>query len=268
MIHVDFKLPADVKDEQWYKEWIARDQLKESWFEDWKAFRDKKAEEIDPAADVDQTELNRAVWGKVKGYLFALFHRKCGYCESYVEHISPGAVDHYRPKATYRWLAYEITNYIPSCTECNSGGKGAQFPVVGGRNATTPGAEKKERPQLLNPCDRAPDRDPSKHLHFISRKGKTDVPGFVKGLTREGKETIRLCGLNDRDLLVTLREQAQQNAVQRYLLKVAALEDQSPESIRAVIDEVCQPSEQYSAARRDAIANFILSAFQALGKTA
>jgi len=259
MIHVDFKLPAEVKDQQWYRDWLARDELKETWFEDWKAFRDKKAEEIDAAADLDESELNSAVWRRVKGYLFALFNRKCGYCESYVEHISPGAVDHYRPKATYRWLAYEITNYIPSCTECNSGGKGAQFPVVGGRNG---------RPLLLNPCDRAAERDPSKHLRFTSRRGKTDVPGFVKGLTREGKETIRLCGLNDRDLLVTLREQAQQSALQRYLLKVAALEDQSPEAIRAVIDEVCQPSEQYSAARRDAINDFILSAFQALGKTA
>jgi len=268
MIHVDFKLPAEVKDQKWYTDWLARDELKETWFEDWKAFRDKKAEEIDVTADVDEAELTSAVWRKVKGYLFALFHRKCGYCESYVEHISPGAVDHYRPKATYRWLAYEITNYIPSCTECNSGGKGAQFPVVGGRNATIPGGETKERPQLLNPCDRAADRDPSKHLRFISQRGKTDVPGFVKGLTKEGRETIRLCALNERDLLITLREQAQQSAVQQYLLKVATLSERTPEAIKAVIEEVCDPGMQYSAARRDAVNDFILSAFQALGKTA
>ena len=267
MIHVDFKLPSQVKDEQWYKEWLARDELRESWFEDWKAFRDKRAEDIDVTADVDASELNSAVWRRVKGYLFAMFRRKCGYCESYVEHISPGAVDHYRPKATYRWLAYEITNYIPSCTECNSGGKGAQFPVVGGRNAVTPGSESRERPLLLNPCDRAPDRDPSKHLHFISQKGKTDVPGFVKGLTKEGRETIRLCSLNERDLLITLREQAQRSAVQDYLLKVAALDDHSTEAIRAVIDKIVDPTMQYSAARRDAVNDFIMSAYQAL-KTA
>ncbi len=104
-----------------------------------------------------------AVKGRIEGagfdlqevfHLFALFRRKCGYCESFVEHVSPGAVDHYRPKSTYARLAYEITNYIPSCTGCNSGGKGSKFPVVGGAHTPVPGGEKKERPLLLNPWRR------------------------------------------------------------------------------------------------------------------
>jgi hypothetical protein len=267
MIHIDFKLPSEAAEETWYQEWLARAGFKETWFEDWEAFRDKKAEEIDLTADVGADVLSSEVWRRVKSYLFALFRRKCGYCESFVEHISPGAVDHYRPKSSYPWLAYEITNYIPSCTGCNSGGKGSQFPVVGGRNAQVPGAERKERPLLLNPCDRAPERKPSNHLHFISLKRGSDVPGFVKGLTNLGKETIRLCGLNERDLLITLREHEQLNAKRDYALRVG-LTDGSPQAIIQVIEEVCHPGQQYAAARRDAVLDLINSAYQAVQRIA
>jgi hypothetical protein len=267
MIRVDFKLPFEAKDEQWYKDWLAKVKLRETWFEDWIAFRAKKADEIDLTGEVDPAHLNSEVWRRVKSYLFALFRRKCGYCESWVEHISPGAVDHYRPKSTYMYLAYEITNYIPSCTGCNSGGKGSQFPVVGGTRAHVPGGLAKERPLLLNPCDRAPGRDPAKHLFFISVRRGNELPGHAKGLTREGKETIRLCGLNDRDLLITAREDAQVNAIRDYSTQ-AAFTDRSPEAIVQLIEKICDPEKPYAAARRDAILDFIETSYQARSKIA
>ena len=78
------------------------------------------------------------------------FHGKCVYCETPMNDIFPGDVEHYRPKGKvtdenydlvymqnddgsfvsdengenkphpgYFWLAYEWTNLMPSCTYCN-----------------------------------------------------------------------------------------------------------------------------------------------------
>lgn len=71
-----------------------------------------------------------------------LYHNKCAYCETYV---SEPEIEHYRPKKQingvprakhkgYYWLAYEWTNLLPACHDCNKNGvKGNHFPVEGSR---------------------------------------------------------------------------------------------------------------------------------------
>ena len=69
------------------------------------------------------------------------FFGKCAYCESLITNNQPGDVDHYRPKGRvmdannkpvmittalgenphpgYYWLAYQFSNLLPSCIDCN-----------------------------------------------------------------------------------------------------------------------------------------------------
>lgn len=114
---------------------------------------------LDPAADVSAYA---AVWRALKDVLADLSHDKCWYCEM-KQLRSDNAVDHFRPKSIYRWLAFAQSNFRYSCTFCNSrrtdsetgivGGKGDYFPLADGTpRATAPGQEADERPLLLNPC--------------------------------------------------------------------------------------------------------------------
>jgi uncharacterized protein (TIGR02646 family) len=102
------------------------------------------------------------VWRELKDALAELSHDKCWYCEMRQER-SDNAVDHFRPKAVYRWLAFNLRNFHYACTFCNSrrtdagtgstGGKGDQFPLEAGcARAAGPGEEAQERFLLLNPC--------------------------------------------------------------------------------------------------------------------
>lgn len=102
------------------------------------------------------------VWRALKDPLAELSHDKCWYCEMKQER-SDNAVDHFRPKALYRWLAFTLSNLRYACTFCNSrrtdvatglvGGKGDQFPLDECcARATAPGEEVQEVPLLLNPC--------------------------------------------------------------------------------------------------------------------
>ncbi len=69
-----------------------------------------------------------------------LYHNKCAYCESAIvpydnHNDSPEirkrfTVEHYRPKTYYYWLAYEWSNLLPLCKDCN-GNKGDKFPFIG-----------------------------------------------------------------------------------------------------------------------------------------
>jgi uncharacterized protein (TIGR02646 family) len=78
----------------------------------------------------------------VKNALIAMQHGKCAYCESSFLHVSPGDVEHFRPKAGYRqevkselsvpgyyWLAYQWENLLLSCEECNRRHKANWFPL-------------------------------------------------------------------------------------------------------------------------------------------
>lgn len=52
-----------------------------------------------------------------KTALNKLYNGKCGYCETKNRQL---AVEHYRPKSEYYWLAYSWDNLLYSCPICNS----------------------------------------------------------------------------------------------------------------------------------------------------
>jgi uncharacterized protein (TIGR02646 family) len=99
------------------------------------------------------------IWGRLKDDLRALSHEKCWYCET-TNVRADNAVDHFRPKSRYWWLAFEWTNYRFICTFCNSkrktartaGGKGDEFPLADEamRGSREQGLDR-EVPMLLDP---------------------------------------------------------------------------------------------------------------------
>lgn len=113
------------------------------------------------------------IWAELKWHIFGLFFNKCAYCECKVLPGAFGDVEHYRPKGKvdedeehpgYYWLAYDITNLLPSCEPCNRArAKMNHFPVEG-RHARAPQELAAEQPLLLNPYDRTV--NPFEHLKF------------------------------------------------------------------------------------------------------
>lgn len=116
------------------------------------------------AAGNDLSEINKrsVIWRDLKDSLADLSHDKCWYCEVKQER-SDNAVDHFRPKSLYPWLAFEKSNLRYSCTYCNSRrtnpetgeteGKGDSFPLFEeAQRAAALGQESLESPILLDPC--------------------------------------------------------------------------------------------------------------------
>lgn len=113
------------------------------------------------------------------------FH-KCAYCECRVT-LPYNDVEHYRPKASYYWLAYEWSNLLYACSLCNRTYKKAFFPLVDeSQKVTAPGSLEAEKPLLINPAVDIP----TDHVKFRRHE--------IVGVTDKGRETIKLLHLNDR----------------------------------------------------------------------
>lgn len=154
------------------------------------------------------------VWRALKDVLAEASHGKCWYCEI-PQTRSDNAVDHFRPKSLYRWLAFALSNLRFSCTYCNSrrvdtdtgitGGKGDNFPLAEFcQRATSPGEEGNEHPLLLNPCNAS---DPG--LLDFNDDGRP-VPRHPEHENRKlrAETSIRLYHLDHTDLVEERRRLA------------------------------------------------------------
>lgn len=103
-------------------------------------------------------------WRPIKVRLTALLGHKCWYTEA---EPTGGdlVIDHYRPKDSYWFLAFDEENYRVACSYANSshhnaehgceGGKGEQFPLLDPRNKAKGRKRiKNERPVILDPCNK------------------------------------------------------------------------------------------------------------------
>lgn len=157
------------------------------------------------------------------------FHGKCAYCETMLSEAGHPEIEHYRPKLGvtdendspiqvdygsgnekhrgYWWLAYSVTNLLPSCLKCNQAsldgagkkiGKHNRFPVDG-KHAITSVDIAGEKPMLLNPME----DDPADHLQPHPVTGLMDVVNHSK----RGLMTIQILGLNARDELLKRRKE-------------------------------------------------------------
>ena len=101
------------------------------------------------------------VWRSAKQRLKAVSRGKCWYCEARQDR-SDNAVDHFRPKSLYPWLAFKLHNLRYACTFCNSirtnpdtgesEGKGDHFPLFALPRATNNAELNSEDFILLDPC--------------------------------------------------------------------------------------------------------------------
>lgn len=144
---------------------------------------------------------------EVENALKQLFHNKCAYCdnallESYTNSQGYGVIDHFRPKTDamntdgsfdplhYWWLAYEWKNLYPVCNTCQKY-KRNNFPILGDQRADILGDVSTESTLLLDPCN--PDDFLEAHIGYDREKA---IP-----LTEKGANTIRVLGLNRKELI-------------------------------------------------------------------
>lgn len=102
-------------------------------------------------------------WSLVKNELTAIAGNKCWYTEAELVG-APLTIDHYRPRESYWFLAFDADNYRVACPFANSpkhntghgcaGGKGKTFPLLGAAfRAAGKSKLKRELPLILDPCN-------------------------------------------------------------------------------------------------------------------
>lgn len=185
---------------------------------------------------------------EVKDTLIALQDYKCCFCESKIGHISPGDVEHFRPKAGwvqgdesmnkpgYYWLAYDWDNLLLSCQICNQRHKRNFFPLL---NPVKRALSHNTNISIENPFFIHPVKDnPEDFITF-----KEEIP-VAKNSNRRGDITINKLGL-DRELLNERRREILNKIMVIYGLAKGipeTLPDLKTEARNAII--LCHKSSQ------------------------
>ncbi|HEX3125774.1 MAG TPA: hypothetical protein VH394_00440 [Thermoanaerobaculia bacterium] len=217
-------------------------------FQDWLE-RAKAETEKAIAAGGKDYEFRAELWKELKLHLFDLFEGKCAYCEACVQDVAFGEVEHYRPKRQveecpdhpgYYWLAYDLTNLLPSCQLCNGyPAKMNHFPVRDKAWARRREEMEREKPLLLNPYL----HNPREHLRFRPLRENSDrLPlSQVEGRTEEGKTSVEVLRLN-RPNLASARALAQQRIRQQLMAAFFTA------NARAVWQRLFTGQEEFSSA--------------------
>jgi len=143
----------------------------------------------------------------IKKELLKMCNSKCAYCESKLGVISDGDIEYFRPKTGarglnpdeyapkhYWWLAYEWDNLVIACQICNQKYKRDYFPLESETLRSRIGATGTEllleQSLLIDPTN----EDPSDHIEFAEN-------GYAIELSKKGKVTIEILGLNRTELV-------------------------------------------------------------------
>src|ERR1700733_14768527 len=94
------------------------DLLPPYWLDDAKNFMERISKANDVAEQKAALVSAAPVWQRIKPVLEKVMEKKCWYCETRNVR-SDNAVDHFRPKSKYWWLALSYENLRFSCTFCN-----------------------------------------------------------------------------------------------------------------------------------------------------
>jgi uncharacterized protein (TIGR02646 family) len=146
--------------------WVDPERVENALPPDWYRKAREAASELDNASDEEARRVvlksKASVWQAAKVVLKRVMEDKCWYCET-PNPRSDNAVDHFRPKSRYWWLAFDVDNLRFSCTYCNSrrvdeeggtsGGKQDEFPVAGDAAKASSDSLDAEEALLLDPCD-------------------------------------------------------------------------------------------------------------------
>lgn len=133
---------------------------------------------------------NDTYWGQFRPELRLRFAAKCGYCERRCDPAAEDGersetVDHFRPLNHSPELAYEWTNWIFSCSGCNSDFKGNKWPETG----------------YVDPCDPDIAERPERYFDCDQTTGEITVIDGLTDLRRcKGRNTRDDLGLNRAEL--------------------------------------------------------------------
>ncbi|MBX7222257.1 MAG: hypothetical protein K1Y36_20075 [Blastocatellia bacterium] len=265
MIRINLTPPNTPEWNDWQDE-CAREQkvhnaAVEDWFRKWAQLpmpHDQKAKEK------EKPDVKNDVYQRLKeSFYMALngpFHGKCAYCESFVYPLSPGDIEHYRPKKAvkkldktsvtvtlnqirmehpgYYWLVYDWRNLMTSCELCNRPtkeraggvniGKHDFFPVGNDYYAIVPGEEVNEQPLLLNPLFEEPDQ----HLELDGRTG------VLSAKTQRGQTCIDLLGLNLRHLPDERKKVFEETKTKFFRIIPLLLDDPNSQACRTFLQEL------------------------------
>ena len=197
----------------------------------------------------EKFEFDNGIYGhrNVKSKLLEAQFKKCCYCESKIGSTSHGDVEHYRPKACsqqnigeprlypgYYWLVYDWCNLFVSCEICNRSHKRNYFPLSNpkARVRNHIGDLTKEQPLILNPGEC---KDIRKHISFHSE--------IAKGITKAGKTTVKLIGLNRRPLQESRLEIL--NSLKRLCDAIQILELRNGSDVKNFIEEIQNVIQAY-----------------------
>ena len=146
---------------------------------------------------------------EVKQHLIRLQNGKCCFCESKINHISSGDIEHFRPKKGwvqdqgkinkpgYYWLAYEWDNLLFCCEICNRSFKKNHFPIseISKRALNHNGDLSSEVALFVHPVD----EDPEQFIEFEQEQIKP-VNNNIRGKSTIQKIGLDRAPLNERRL--------------------------------------------------------------------
>lgn len=157
----------------------------------------------------------------VKSALEVAFNEKCAYCESEINSITYGHIEHFRPKSKYPKQTFNWNNLLLSCPRCNDKQhKGDKFPTA---NSDGP---------LVDPCS----EDPNNFFDFVY--DPVSKLALTKPKNNRAITTGKIFGLNVRKALVRRRSNLIRNLV---LIKQHAATD--PEALAIITEAKLQKSE-------------------------
>lgn len=146
---------------RWVDPERVEDVLTPDWLDSARAAKTKIEQAEDEAVIRAVLTQCAEVWREAKDLIKPVMNGKCWYCET-PNPRSDNAVDHFRPKSRYWWLAFDYENMRFSCTYCNSrrvdrsggtaGGKQDKFPIAGVLAKGPDESIDDELPVLLDPC--------------------------------------------------------------------------------------------------------------------
>ncbi len=198
----------------------------------------------------------------VKASLFAAQQAKCAFCEQILSKYCYGDVEHFRPKGQaqqaagepfvkpgYYWLAYEWSNLLVACDDCNSKHKKSFFPLACPTDRACGPSDDltKEQPLLVDPMR----EEPADFIRFNRHVAVAPDDNSRGTITRQ------VLGLN-REPLKRRREEW----LEKLKLLKATAEASFSESIshraKALLPRCATAEAEFSAMARDYLASVVL----------
>lgn len=175
----------------------------------------------------DKKSLEKAIskykHNEIKEGLSSMFNGKCAFCESYIENVDYGHIEHYKPKSKFPKLSVIWDNLLLACAKCNGKGqKGDEWPT------------KKDGGPLINPTIENPDD------FFDFEFDEITKLAIVKAKTLRGGISEQIYGLNKHTLL------KDRNIAVRKLFVIAKYYHTDAEA-KDIIDRSLLPESEYSA---------------------